>query len=108
MKTKCAFAGCFALISFAFVGTVSAANTKVIEQALRDLDAQWSATAATKDLEKTVSFYTEDAIVMPTNALADTSKETIRKGWSVFLENGNNLSVKTTRVAIAKSGDMSD
>jgi len=106
MKTKCAFAGCFALISFAFVGTVSAADTKAIEQALRDLDAQWAATAATKDLEKTVSFYSDDAIVMPPNAPADTSKEAIRKGWKDFLDNVNNISWKTTRVEIAKSGDL--
>ena len=45
MKTKPLFlAGCIALLSFAFAGTASAADTK-IEQALRDADAQWSAAA---------------------------------------------------------------
>jgi ketosteroid isomerase-like protein len=86
--------------------TTSAADTKAAEQALRDLDAQWSVTAATKDLEKTVSFYSDDAIVMPPNAPADTNKEAIRKGWKDFLDSVNDISWKTTRVEIAKSGDL--
>src|SRR6266540_2270649 len=36
-----------------------AADTTAIEQALRDLDAQWSASAAAKDLHKTVSYYSD-------------------------------------------------
>jgi ketosteroid isomerase-like protein len=107
MKTKSAFAGCFALLSFAFVGTVSAADTKAIEQALRDLDAQWSAAAGANDVEKTVSFYSQDAIVMPPNAPADTTKETIRKGWQDLLATpGLVISWKTTKVEVAKSGDL--
>ena len=49
-----------------------AADTK-IEQTLRDLDAQWSAAAGAKDLDKTVSNYSNDAIVMPPNASAATT-----------------------------------
>ena len=107
MKTKCIFVGCFALLSFAFVGTFSAADNTAIEQALRDLDAQWSAAAGAKDLEKTVSFYSEDAIVMPPNAPADTTKETIRKGWKDLLaSSGLVISWKTGKVEVAKSGDL--
>ena len=106
MNTKCIFDGCFALFLFAFAGTVWAADTKASEQALRDLDAQWSAAAAAKDVEKTVSFYSDDAIVMPPNAPADTSKEAIRKGWKDFLDSISEISWKTTRVEIAKSGDL--
>lgn len=107
MKTKSAFAGCFVLLWFAFVGTVSAADTKAIEKALRDLDAQWSAAAGANDVEKTVSFYSQDAIVMPPNAPADTTKETIRKGWQDLLATpGLLMSWKTTKVEVAKSGDL--
>src|SRR5207247_7709050 len=70
METKLLFlSGCIALLSFAFVGTTSSADTK-IEQALRDLDAQWSAAAGAKDVDKTVSYYAADATVMPPNASA--------------------------------------
>ncbi len=95
------------LVLFLFVCVASAAaDTKAIEQTLRDLDDQWSTAAGAKDLEKTVSFYSDDAIVMPPNAPADTSKEAIRKGWKDFLDSLNDIRWKTTRVEIAKSGDL--
>jgi ketosteroid isomerase-like protein len=107
MKIKCVFAGCFALLSLAFVVGVSAADTKGIEQNLRDLDDQWSTAAGMKDLEKTVSFYSEDAIVMPPNAPADTTKEAIRKGWQDLLASpGLVIRWKTMKVEVAKSGDL--
>ena len=106
MKTKCVLVGCFALLLFAFVGTVLAADTKAIEQALRDLDAQWSAAAGAKDLEKTVSFYADDAVVLPPNEPMVTTKDGIRNLWRGLLDSITDISWKTTRVEIAKSGDM--
>jgi uncharacterized protein (TIGR02246 family) len=107
MKTKpLVLSICFALLSFAFAGTASAADTK-IEQALRDLDAQWSAAAATKDLDKTVSFYSDDAIVMPPNASAARTKEAIRSAWKEVLTSpGAAVSWQATKVEVAKSGDL--
>jgi ketosteroid isomerase-like protein len=106
MKTKCILTACFAL-SLAVVSTSSAADTQAAEQTLRDLDAQWSAAAGAKDVEKTVSFYSDDAIVMPPNAPADTTKETIRKGWQDLLATpGLVISWKATKVEVAKSGDL--
>src|SRR5712691_9960141 len=94
-------------VSFLFIYATSAADTKAIEQALRDLDAQWSAAAGGKDLEKTVSFYSEDAIVLPTNAPAATTKEAIRNTWKDLLASpGLSISWKTTKVEVAKSGDI--
>ena len=106
MKTKALFlAGCIGLLSFAFIGT-AAADTK-IEQALRDADAQWSAAAGAKDLDKTVSYYSDDAIVMPPNASAATTKEAIRKIWKDLLASpGLVISWKATKVEVAKSGDI--
>ena len=85
----------------------SAADSTAIEQALRDLDAQWSAAAGAKDLDKTVSFYSNDAIVMPPNASAATAQETIRKIWHDLLASpGLVISWKATKVEVAKSGDI--
>jgi ketosteroid isomerase-like protein len=101
------FAGCFAVLSLAVVVGVSAADTKGIEQNLRDLDDQWSTAAGMKDLEKTVSFYSEDAIVMPPNAPAATTKEAIRKVWQDLLASpGLVMRWKTTKVEVANSGDL--
>ena len=109
MKTRPSFLfGCIALLSFAIVCLASAADTKsAIEQALRDLDAQWSAAAAAKDVDKTVSFYSDDAIVMPPNAPGATTKEAIRSIWQDLLASpGLVISWKATKVEVAKSGDL--
>jgi uncharacterized protein (TIGR02246 family) len=107
MKTKpLVLSICFALLSFALAGTASAADTK-IEQALRDLDAQWSAAAGAKDLDKTVSYYSNDAIVMPPNAPAARTKEAIRSAWKEMLTSpGAVISWKATKVEVATSGDL--
>ena len=95
------------LVSFFFICAASASDTKAIEQALRDLDAQWSAAAAAKDLEKTISFYSQDALVLPTNAPAATTKEAIRNTWKDLLASpGVAISWKTTKVEVARSGDI--
>ena len=106
MKTKFILAGCLALLSFTIVRTAAAAGAN-IEQALRDADAQWSKAAGAKDLDKTVSYYSGDAIVMPPNASAATTKEAIRKIWQDLLANsGLTISWKATKVEVAKSGDI--
>ena len=107
MKTKSLFlCGCIALLSITIVGAVTAADTK-IEQTLRDLDAQWSAAAGAKDLDKTVSFYSDDAIVMPPNASAARTKEAIRKLWQDLIASpGFVISWKATKIERAKSGDL--
>jgi len=107
MKTKPLFLlGCFVLLSFAFVGTAAAGDTK-IEQELRDLDAKWSAAAGAKDIDKTVSYYSEDAVVMPPNAPSAKTRETIRSAWKEMLTTpGAAISWKATKVEVAKSGDL--
>lgn len=107
MKTKFVRAGCLSVFSFALICTASAADTKNIEQALHDLDAQWSAAAGAKDLEKTISFYSQDAIVLPSNAPAATTKGATRNTWKELLASpGLAISWKMTTVEVAKSGDM--
>jgi uncharacterized protein (TIGR02246 family) len=76
------------------------------ERAVRDADEQWSKVAAAKDLDKTVSFYGDDAVVLPPNQAAVTTKDGIRNLWKGFLDSLTDISWKTTRVETAKSGDM--
>src|SRR5438132_2347079 len=107
MKTKpLVLFSCFALLSLPFLGTSSATDTK-IEQALRDLDARWSAAAGAKDVDKTVSYYSEDAIVMPPNAASATTREAIRSAWTEMLTTpGAAISWKANKVEVAKAGDL--
>ena len=108
MKTKpLVLFSCFALLSFTFVGPASAVGGKgADEQAVRDADAQWSKAAAAKDLDKTVSFYAEDAVVLPPNQAAVTTKEGIRNLWKGLIESVTSINWTATRVEMAKSGDM--
>jgi ketosteroid isomerase-like protein len=89
------------------VAAVCLAADMKIEQALRDLDAQWSKDAGAKDLEKTVSYYAEGAIVMPPNEASAPTKEAIRSAWKEMLTTpGAAISWKATKVEVAKSGDL--
>ena len=76
------------------------------EKAVRDADAEWSKVAGAKDLDKTVSFYADDAVVLPPNQPMVTSKDGIRNLWTGFLDSLTDISWKTTRVEMAKSGDV--
>ena len=107
MKTKSLLLPSWiALLSIAFVGAAAAADTtSAIEQTLRDLDDQWSKAAGAKDVDKTVSFYSEDAVVMPPNAASATTKEAIRKIWKDLLTDAK-ISWKTKNVEVAQSGDL--
>ena len=106
MKTKLILFSCAALFALTVAGKVLAADTKM-EQALRDLDAKWSAAAGAKDVDKTVSYYAADAIVMPPNASRAMTKETIRSAWKEMLTSpGAAITWKATKVEVAKAGDL--
>ena len=75
------------------------------EKAVRDADEVWSNAAAAKDVDKTVAFYSDDAVVMPPNMDRVTTKEAIRKIWKDLLTDAK-LSWKATKVEVAKSGDI--
>ena len=93
-------------LGFAAAAVCLAGDTKT-EQALRDTDAAWSKAAGSKDLDKTVSYYSADAIVLPPNAPIATTKEEIKKIWQDMLASpGLVISWKATKVEVAKSGDL--
>lgn len=68
-----AFCGCLALLLLATAcNQQTPADTRAAdESAIRDLDAQWSKTAAANDLEGTISYYSDDASLLPPNANSD-------------------------------------
>ncbi len=77
------------------------------EQAIRETVAAWSEAAGAKDLNKCVSFYTDDASVLPFNAPIATGKDQIRKVWSQLMSNpGYSLRFGSTKVEVARSADL--
>jgi len=107
-KTRLVLAGCIALLTFTLACQRQAPDTRAaVESALKELDAQWSKVAAAKDLDKTVSYYANDASVLPPNASAATTKEAIRGVWKDMITNpGYAGGWKATRVEVARSGDL--
>ena len=73
---------------------------------LRKLDERWSAAAAKNDLEATLSFYADDAVVLPGNAPIAADKKAIREVWAGMLGPGTAVSWKVTKVEVAKSGEL--
>ena len=77
------------------------------EQALRKLDKEWSAAAQSKDVDKIVSFYADDASALPFNAPIATGKEQIRQVWAHLTSlPGFALTFGPTKIEVAKSGDL--
>jgi ketosteroid isomerase-like protein len=93
------------MLGFTVVAISLAADSNV-EQAVRDADEQWSKVAGARDVDKTVAFYAEDAMVLPPNAPMVTSKPGIRDLWKNLLDSLSDISWKTTHVQAAKSGEM--
>jgi ketosteroid isomerase-like protein len=82
-------------------------DTQSVEQLLRDLDAKWAKAAATKDVEQTIGYYSDDAIVFPPNATSAATKDAVRNVWKDMLATpGLVITWQPTRVQLAKSGDM--
>jgi len=85
----------------------TASNIQPVERILRDLDAQWSKAAAAKDLEQTVAYYSEQAIVLPPNATRAARRETIRNLWKDLLATpGLVITWEPTNVKLSTSGEM--
>ena len=101
MKAKSFLTLCLGLVPMTMILAAGAD-----EKAVRDADDQWSKVAESKDLDKTVAFYADDAVIMPPNQAAVTTKDGIRNLWKGFLDGLQGISWKTTRVEVAKSGDM--
>jgi ketosteroid isomerase-like protein len=82
-------------------------DTQPVEQVLRELDAKWAKAAASKDVDQTIAFYSDDAIVLPPNAATATTKEAIRNSWKEMLASpGFIISWQPTRVRVGKAGEM--
>jgi uncharacterized protein (TIGR02246 family) len=76
-------------------------------QTLKDTEAAWVKDANTKDVEKFVAHYTDDASVLLPNMPIITGKDAIRNALKPILADPNfALQFSSTRQDVAKSGDL--
>ena len=104
-RFRLVFVGCLALLSFS-VACQQADTRAADERALKELDADWSSAASAKDVDKTVSYYTDDAVLMPPNAPI-AAGAAIRDFWKTMITSpGFGGGWKATKAEVARSGDL--
>ncbi len=74
--------------------------------AIQALDEQWSATAAKNDVDGTVAFYADDAVLLAPNVPIATDRKAIRESWAGLLGPNTAVSWKASKVEVAKSGEL--
>jgi uncharacterized protein (TIGR02246 family) len=80
---------------------------KTDEAAIRAASADWSKAAQAKDLDKTVSFYADDATFFVDNGALVKGKDKIKMAWQPMLAPPvTSVSFDTTYVEVARSGDL--
>jgi uncharacterized protein (TIGR02246 family) len=79
-----------------------------IESDIRSLDKDWAAAAAAKDLDKSTSYYADDAQMFAPGAPPAVGKDSVRKTWSGLLTAPDfvSLTFAPTSVQVAQAGDM--
>ncbi len=107
-KTTLVLWGCLALVLFAAgCGEQKPPDTRAAdEKSIRDADAQWSKTAAARDIDGTVSYYSDDASLLAPNAPIASDKQSIRAAWAGLLTPDTSLSWQASKVEVARSGDL--
>jgi uncharacterized protein (TIGR02246 family) len=84
------------------------ADTRSADEAtLKNLDAEWSKAAGAKNVDKTASYYSDDALVLPPNMTAIHGKQAARAMWQgMFSVPGFGGGWKVSKVEVARSGDL--
>jgi uncharacterized protein (TIGR02246 family) len=111
VKKKMRTALLLVLLPSAFVATSCAPSVTGDDRAsdasaIQALDEQWSATAARNDVEGTIAFYANDAVLLPPNAPIATDQKSIRESWAGLLGPNTAVSWKVSKVQVAKSGEL--
>jgi ketosteroid isomerase-like protein len=97
---------CCLIISLAACGRVGEDTRAATEDAVKQADANWSKVAESRDLDATVSYYSDQATVLPPNAPAATDKAGIRAMWSGLLNPHTSVTWQVTKADAAQSGEL--
>jgi uncharacterized protein (TIGR02246 family) len=84
------------------------ADTRAADaDAIRAADAEWGKAMQAKDVDKSISFYAEDAILLGDKAPAMTGRENIRKEFQTMLSQpSGTVAFTNAGVEVARSGDI--
>ena len=98
-------AGLLGFLSTTLAGPSDSVDDKA--KALAKLDDDWSKVAGKRDLEGTIAFYADDAVIYPPDAPLAKGKEGARKVWgALFADPSASITWKTVSAEVAKSGEV--
>lgn len=85
-----------------------AADTRAADEAaVREADIAWSKSAGARQMAETISYYVDDASLLPPNAPIATGKPAITKVWEgLFALPGFAVAWQPVAVEVARSGDL--
>ncbi|MBV8810529.1 MAG: DUF4440 domain-containing protein [Acidobacteriaceae bacterium] len=95
----------FALVATSCITSSSGDRRAADASAIQALDEQWSATAARNDLNGTIAFYADDAVLLAPNTPIATDRNSIRESWAALLRDAA-VSWKVSKIEVAKSGEL--
>lgn len=97
-----------AFLSLALCSCTGVANPdQGLADSLKATDNALSKAVADRELEKIMSFYTDDAVLMPTAEPIVSGKKAIREEWRHILDiPGFQAKSALTKVEVARDGDM--
>lgn len=76
------------------------------ESTIRELDVKWAKAATAKDLESTVSYYSDDASLLPPNAAIQMGKQAIHGAWAGLLGSVDSIAWQPNKIEVSRSSDM--
>lgn len=79
-----------------------------IAKEIQSLDADWSHAANVGDVEKCISYYADDGVLLEPDSPIASGKEAFRKSWTALVTGPNYVSLTfgSTKVTVAEAGDM--
>jgi ketosteroid isomerase-like protein len=89
----------------AFAENVTPLQRK-IAQTVVALDKKWVAAVATHNLDKTVAFYSPNAVMLAPNTPIANTPTAIRQNWVPFCAPTSKVVWRMTKVVVARSGEM--
>ena len=75
-------------------------------EAIREADLAWAAAQASDGLDGTMSFYLDDAILLPPNRPFAIGKEAIREASAFIASPGFSVAWQPMKIEVARSGEI--
>lgn len=96
-----------ATLFLACAGCASTSSPGDVQSEILKLDAEWSRAAEARDVERALSYWSDDAVVFPPGSPAVAGKPAIREFVTKSLQTpGFSISWKTATVTVSQGGDM--